>query len=197
MKDIPGRFLGQCFINPYYGREALEEITRCIGAGMVMLGELYTQVRLTDPRYFPIIEKCIELKAPLLVHGAEVRKDWRDPERPGSSNANDFAEAGTRYPEAMIIYGHIGGGGDWEYVCKVLRDAPTIYADTSGSVTDEGMVDFAVQCLGVRRLLFATDLNFESGVAKVLAANLTGPQRRQIFFDNFNEILRKRGNHVH
>ena len=145
MKDFPGRFLGQCFVNPYYGPESLEEITRCMDSGMIGLGELYTQVRLTDSRYFPIIEKCIELKAPLLVHGADTRKDWRDPARPGGSNANDFAAMGALYPEAMIIYGHIGGGGDWEYVCKVLRDAPSIYADTSGSVTDEGMIDFAVQ----------------------------------------------------
>ena len=197
MKDFPGRFLGQCFVNPYYGSAALEEITRCIESGMIGLGELYTQVRLTDPRYVPIIEKCIELKVPLLSHGAEGRKDWRDPARPGGSNANDFAAIGARYPEAMIIYGHIGGGGDWEYVCKVLRDAPSIYADTSGSVTDEGMIDFAVQCLGVRRLLFATDLSFENGVAKILAAKLTEAERRQIFFENFNQILRKRGNHVH
>jgi uncharacterized protein len=196
MRDFPERFLGQCFVNPYYGREALEEITRCMNSGMIGLGELYTQVRITDPRYFPIIEKCIELKAPLLVHGADARKDWRDPTRPGGSNADDFASIGKRYPEAMIIYGHIGGGGDWEYVCKILRDAPSIYADTSGSVTDEGMIDFAVKCLGVRRLLFATDLSFENGVAKILAATLTEADRRQIFFGNFNEILRKRGNHV-
>jgi hypothetical protein len=49
----------------------------------------------------------------------------------------------------------------------------------------------------VRRLLFATDLSFENGVAKILAARLTEPERRQIFFDNFNNILRKRDNHVH
>src|SRR6266852_3372664 len=97
MKDFPGRFLGQCFVNPYYGSAAREEITRCIDSGMVMLGELYTQVRLTDPRYFPIIEKCIELKAPLLSHGAEARKDWRDPTRPGGSNANDFVAIAKRY----------------------------------------------------------------------------------------------------
>lgn len=197
MKDYPGRFLGQCFVNPAHGREALEEMARCMDAGMIGLGEMYTQVRLTDPRYFPIIEKCIELKAPLLSHGAWVRKDWREPERPGGSTADDFVEIGKRYPEALIIYGHIGGGGDWEYVCKTLRDAPSIYADTSGSVTDEGMVDFAVRCLGVRRLLFATDLNFETGVGKILAANLKQTERRQIFFDNFNGILRKRGNDVH
>jgi predicted TIM-barrel fold metal-dependent hydrolase len=197
MKDYPGRLLGQCFVNPFYGREALEEITRCMDAGMIGLGEMYTQVRITDPRYFPIIERCIELKAPLLSHGGDALKDWRDPERPGASRADDYAAIGKRYPAAIIIYGHIGGGGDWEYVCKTLHDAPTIYADTSGSVTDEGMVDFAVRYLGVRRLLFATDLGFESGVGKVLAAKLTEEERKHIFFDNFNEILRKRGNNVH
>jgi hypothetical protein len=59
------------------------------------------------------------------------------------------------------------------------------------------LVDFAVRCLGVRRLLFATDLNFETGVGKLLAAQLTEAERRQIFFDNFNGILRQRGNDVH
>jgi len=139
----------------------------------------------------------IELKAPLLSHAADNRKDYREPGLPGASRADDFVEAGLRYPEALLIYGHIGGGGDWEYACKALRSAPTVFADTSGSVTDEGMVDFAVQCLGVRRLLFATDLNFETGVGKILAAELTEDERHQIFFDNFNEILRKRSNHAH
>ena len=219
MKDFPGRFLGQCFINPHYQRESLEEIDRCLDAGMIGLGELYTQVRINDPQYFPIIEKCIELKAPLMCHCADNRRDYRnpnlagasplddlvadnrrdfrDPDCPGASRPEDFVEAGKRYPEAMLISAHIGGGGDWEYNCKTLRTAPTVFADTSGSVTDEGMVDFAVECLGVRRLLFATDVNFETGVGKLLAANLTEEERHQIFFDNFNEILRKRSNHAH
>jgi predicted TIM-barrel fold metal-dependent hydrolase len=196
MKDFPGRFLGQCYINPHYQREALEEITRCLDAGMIGLGELYIQVRINDPQYFPIFEKCIELKAPLMCHGGLSRKDFRPPDIPGSSRADDFVEAARRYPEAMLIYGHIGGGGDWEFACKVLRSAPTVFADTSGSVTDEGLVDFAVKCLGVHRLLFATDMNYETGVGKILAANLTDDERHQIFFANFNEILRKRSNHA-
>jgi uncharacterized protein len=197
MKDFPSRFMGQCFINPHYQREALEEMERCLDAGMIGLGELYTQVRINDPQFFPIIEKCIELKAPLLSHEGEYRKDYRDPDLPGASAPDDFVEAGRRYPEAMLIFAHIGGGGDWEYFCKALRNAPTVFADTSGSVTDEGMIDFAVKCLGVRRLLFATDENFETGVGKILAAKLTEEERHQIFFGNFNEMLRKRSNHAH
>lgn len=96
----------------------------------------------------------------------------------------------------MIICGHIGGGGNWEYVCRVLKDAPTIHVDTSGSISDEGMIDMAIQYLGVDRLLFATDINFETGVGKVMWANLAESDRKKIFFDNFNNLLKKAGNHV-
>jgi predicted TIM-barrel fold metal-dependent hydrolase len=58
------------------------------------------------------------------------------------------------------------------------------------------MVDFAVKSLGVDRLLFATDTNYESGVGKILAAKLTETERRKVFWDNFNNILRRRGLHA-
>jgi predicted TIM-barrel fold metal-dependent hydrolase len=96
----------------------------------------------------------------------------------------------------MIICGHIGGGGNWEYMCRVLKDAPALYLDTSGSVSDEGMIDMAVKYIGVDKLLFATDVNYETGVGKIMWANLTDADRKKIFFDNFNNLLRKAGNHV-
>jgi len=58
------------------------------------------------------------------------------------------------------------------------------------------MIDMAIQYLGVDRLLFATDINFETGVGKVMWANLTEGERKKIFFDNFNNLLKKAGNHV-
>ena len=200
MKEFPDRFLGQCFLNPAYPREAMDEMNRCMDLGMVGLGELYTQVKISDPLYYPFIEKSIELKAPILMHARAdmglLRPGHRNEAPPATSVASDFLAAARRYPEAILIHGHIGGGGDWEHMCKTLRDCPSVYVDTSGSVTDEGMIDFALRYLGPERLLFATDLNFESGVGKILAANLTERQRFMIFFENYNNILRKRGLHA-
>ena len=201
MKEFPNRILGQCRINPGYTREALEEIDRCVDQGMVMLGELYDEYKINDPVYYPIIERCIEHKIPLLVHAAAPLGLWRKGYPTAGSSlttsiAEDFVEVGLRYPEAMIICGHIGGGGDWEYACRVLHEAPSIYAETSGSVADEAMIDLAVKTLGVDRLLFATDTNYETGVGKIMCANLTENERKKIFFDNFNNLLRKGGNHV-
>jgi len=195
MKEHPDRLLGQCFINPVYQKESIEEIVRCVNEGMIGPGELYDQVKISDPLYYPIIEKCIEMKAPLLMHCRAdlglLRKGYRTAALPNTSIPDDFAAIGRRYPEAILIQGHIGGGGDWEWMCKTIREVPNVYLDTSGSVSDEGMVDFAVRALGVERLLFATDLNFESGVGKILAAKLTEQQRRAIFYDNYAGILER------
>jgi predicted TIM-barrel fold metal-dependent hydrolase len=201
VKQHPNRFLGQCRINPGYTKEAIHEIDRCIDSGMVMLGELYDEYKINDPVYFPIIERCIEHKIPLLVHNAATLGLWRKGySTMGSalttSTAADFVDIGQRYPEALIICAHIGGGGDWEYACKMLGNAPSIYVDTSGSVTDEAMLDLAVEHIGVDRLLFGTDVNYETGVGKIMHAKLTEEERKRIFFDNFNNLLRKGGNHV-
>ena len=193
MKKYPNRILGQCFINPHYPKEALDEIDRCMDEGMVQLGELYHQARINEPVYFPIIEKCIDLKIPLMMHAG---KGMYKAQNEIISTGEHFAEAGRRYPEAMIIHGHIGGGGDWEFACKALRDVPSVYVDTSGSVHDAQMINFALKYLGEDRMLFATDGSFEAGVGKILAANLTENQRKKIFFDNFNNLLGKAGNNV-
>lgn len=201
MKEYPDRILGQCRINPGYPRESLNEIDRCIDQGMVMLGELYDEYKINDPVYFPIVERCIEYKIPMLVHAAAPLGLWRNGYSTAGSSlstsiAEDFVDIGKRYPEALIICGHIGGGGDWEYACKVLREAPSIYVETSGSVADEAMIDLAIENLGVDRLLFATDVNYEAGVGKIISAELSEKERKKIFFDNFNNLLRKGGNHV-
>jgi uncharacterized protein len=200
MKEFPKRILGQCYINPNFKKESIEEINRCVGEGMVMLGELYNAVKINDPLYYPIIERCIELKIPLLMHATSTFANWwkgyPPPQPTTASVGEDFVAISRRYPEAMIIHGHIGGGGIWEYVCKVMQDAPNVYIDTSGSVCDEAMIDMAIQYIGADRLLFATDVNFESGVGKIMWAKLTEEQRKKIFFDNFNNLLKKAGNHV-
>ncbi len=200
MKAYPNRILGQCYINPSFKKESLDEIDRCVDNGMVMLGELYDAVKINDPLYYPIIERCMKHKIPLMLHGVTTLGNWRSgylpTNPPNSSLPEDFVDIGKRYPEAMIICGHIGGGGNWEYVCRVLKDAPTVYLDTSGSVSDEGMIDMAVKYIGVDRLLFATDINYETGVGKIMWADLTESERKKVFFDNFNNLLRKAGNHV-
>ncbi len=201
MRAHPGRILGQCCVNPRFPAAALEEVRRCLGEGMSGLGELYTYAGADDPVWFPIVELCIAEKAPLLWHARAdlglVRPGHATGAPATTTTASHLVALARRYPEAILIHGHLGGGGDWEQVCKVLRPASSIYLDTSGSVSEPGMLEFALQQLGVERLLFATDANLEVNVARLFSANLTAAQRQQIGWENFNDILRQRGLHAH
>lgn len=201
MKKYPDRFIGQCFINPVYQKESLDEIDRCVDAGMVGL-KGYHQAKINDPLYYPIVEKCIKLKMIILMHsqcqlgvgGYRMKYDAGLP--PNTSIPEDFVDIATRYPEAMFQFAHIGGGFDWEYSCKLLKDSKNVWVDTSGSNNEEYMIDFSLKILGEDRLLYGTDSSYYQSIGKIFASNLTEAQKRKLFFDNYNNILRKAGKDV-
>jgi predicted TIM-barrel fold metal-dependent hydrolase len=200
MKKYPDRYLGMVYVNPLYGKESLEEINRCIDLGMIGL-KVYHQVKINSPLFYPIIEKFIDLKMIILMHahcglgvGGERTKYGNI--QPNASIPEDFVEAAERYPEAMFQYAHTGGGGDWEYACKTMKDYPNIYVDTSGSNNEGDMIDYVLRYLGEDRLLFGTDSSYYQGVGAIISSNLEEAQKKKIFFENYNNILRKAGNHV-
>ena len=182
MRRYPGRILGYCFVVPGFW-EAMDEIDRCLDAGMIGI-KLYNQYKIWDPAVRPTLEKAIEERIPILEHAGYPTSSERWVDQPNMSHAGDFVVAARTYPEAMLIEGHIGGGGDWEWAIKQLREAPSVYLDTSGSVIDEGMVEMAA-----RELLFGTDMTMEGGVGKILGARLSEGQQERIFWKNMARIL--------
>ncbi|MBT3342540.1 MAG: amidohydrolase [Gemmatimonadetes bacterium] len=187
MKQYPERILGYSYIVPGQ-RESLDEISRCLDAGMIGI-KLYNQYKIWDPAVHPVLERAIDEAVPVLEHaGHPTTRDFRE-QQPNISDAADFVRAAALYPECMLIEGHIGGGGDWEWSIKQLRLAPSVYLDTSGSIVDDGMVEMCVRELGADRLLFATDMTMEGGVGKILGAELTSSQQEKIFWKNFQKIL--------
>ena len=187
MATYPDRILGYCFVVPGYAA-SLDEIDRCLDAGMIGI-KLYNQYKLWDPAVHPTIERAIRERVPILEHAGHATTPEFRAAQPNISDAGDFVRAAALYPEALFIEAHIGGGGDWEWSIRQLRDAPTVYLDTSGSVIDEGMVEEAVRELGADRLLFGTDMTMEGGVGKILGAAITAAAREKIFWRNFQAIL--------
>jgi len=201
MKLHPDRYLGVLYLNPIYGKESLEEIKRCVDQGMVAL-KLYNQVKINNPLFYPIIEKFIDLNMIILMHshcglGVGGKRPKYGNIQPNASIPEDFVDAAKRYPEAMFQYAHTGGGSDWEYACKAMQNYPNIFVDTSGSNNNGNMIDYALKYLGEDRLLFGTDTCYYQSVGTILASNLTEAQKKKIFFENYNNILKKAGNHVH
>jgi uncharacterized protein len=191
MKRFPGQIGGYCFIEPGNGPAALDEIDRCLEAGMIGV-KLYNQFKYTDPVVFPVAEKCIERRIPFLGHSAYLTDPRARAAQPRTSNALDFCALSSRYPELLLILGHVTGGGDWEWAIKGLRDCPNVYLDTGGSVQEDDTIGTCVRELGHKRVLFATDLTMEGGVGKILPAELTPQQREDVFWRNFQGILDRR-----
>jgi predicted TIM-barrel fold metal-dependent hydrolase len=176
MKRHPRVIKGMAYINPGYTREALDEIERCINElGMIGV-KLYNQYFASDPIVRPVIEKCIDLDIPILWHAGKLTVNPES--QPFLSNGEHFAKVAQAYPEAVIIHGHIGGGGDWQWTLKAMADYPNIYADISGSVHDAGIIETACKMMGADRLLFATDGFLASGIGKILGAGI--PQEDKI-----------------
>jgi predicted TIM-barrel fold metal-dependent hydrolase len=191
MVRFPGRVLGYAFVNPGHGKEAIDEARRCIeGRGFAGI-KLYNDYVVTEPLVWPLIELAIKLRVPILHHAGHV--SWLSAPQPRISDGAAFAEIAKRYPEAMIICAHICGGGDWEWEIKALRNASSIYLDTSGSVVDEGVVEMAAEILGADRLLFACDMSFTASVGRMRSAMLSDLDKEKIYGGNMRRILSRRG----
>lgn len=191
MKRHPKRVFGYCFVQPGNGAAALEEIDRCYDQGMIGV-KLYNQFRYSDPVVFPIAEKCIERRILFIGHSAFLTDPRTLASQPRTSHSLDYCALSKRYPELMLILGHVNGGGDWEWAIKGLRECPNVFVDTSGSVLEDDTIGRCVRELGHQRMLFGTDMTMEGGVGKILSAELTPAQREDIFWRNLQKLLDRR-----
>ncbi|MDR1061497.1 MAG: amidohydrolase family protein [Clostridiales bacterium] len=187
----PGFIMGMGFVNPGFHDEAIAEVDRCI----LELGfagvKLYNQYFISDPAVRGVIRRCAQLGAPILEHAGKLTHMPQS--QPFLSDGAHFAKAASENPDATFIYAHIGGGGDWEWSLKAIAPHGNVFADTSGGGCDEGMIERAVELLGAGRLLFGTDMSFEAGVGKLLAADISWEDKKTILCNPRFEKYLERG----
>lgn len=187
----PKRYRGYCYVNPS-DPKALDEVRERVRRDGFIGVKLYNQHRIDSDVVAPVLELAQEWQIPVLAHAGRPNDPMTQQQQPNISNAAHFTAAAARFPKLILIEAHLGGGGDWEWALKHLRETPTVFLDTSGSVVDEWMIDKAVEAVGVDRLLFGTDMTMEGGVGKILDAALTDEQRAQVLGRNFEAILARR-----
>ncbi len=190
VRRYPGRILCYAYVNPGYVREAQDEVSRCVEKLGFIGVKLYNDYLATEPVVWPVVEQAIRLRVPIVHHAGHTT--WLPAPQPRISDGGSFAELAARYPEAMLICAHVAGGGDWEWTIKALRNAPSVYVDTSGSVPDEGIVEMAARVLGAERLLFGCDMSMTAGVGRIRAADLNDADRAMILGRNMQRILARR-----
>ncbi len=192
-KRYPGKIFAQAFVNPGFSKETKYELERCKDLGFVGV-KLYHQYFMDDPAQFEMIETCIRLDLPILMHAAKAKDPYTCAVQPRLSSGVHMANAARRYPEATFLMGHIGGGGDWQYQIRAIADCKNVYADMGGSVHDRPLIEESVRLLGADRILFATDGAWSSGVAKILGADISDEDKKTILAGSaFEKFLGKAG----
>jgi predicted TIM-barrel fold metal-dependent hydrolase len=216
MRRYPDRILGFCYVNPLHVRERadshasplthhasritshvsrftqtpLEEIDYCINELGFSGIKLWVSCHADEPCVFPIIEKAIELRVPVLQH--TWYKRWGKDNEPGESTCEHFATLAKRYPQAKLIAGHVGG--DWERGIKVVKPYSNIFADICGSDNYSGYVEMAVRELGADRVIFGTDMpgrSMASQIGKVIGAAIPDADKEKILGENMERLLQR------
>ena len=191
MRVYPDKIQGFAFIDPVHGKYSVDEINRCVQElGMIGV-KLYDQYTMSDKMQEPIIECCIKLDIPILMHaGKACQMPLR---KPLESDSTHFIAAAKKYPEAVFIMGHIGGGGDWSWQLKGLEKYPNIFTDISGSVHDDMLIEETLKVMGSDRVLFGTDGSFSSSIGKLLDADISWEDKKTIMSNPAFERYLNRG----
>jgi len=181
VKRYPDKLYGMCYVDPGFTKEALYEIERCTKElGFPGGVKLYHQYTMDDPVQYALVEKCIELDIPITMHSCKLMDPEKKRVQPKASNGVHMANIARLYPEATFVMAHIGGGGDWRWCIRAIKDTPNVFTDVGGSVHDRPMIEEVVSLLGADRILFASDGGWSSAVGKVLGAEISEEEKKTI-----------------
>ncbi len=168
--EFKGRFIGIANINPLAGINTasydIEEAVKKYGFKGIKLYPVMGRYHLFDDRVRPTLEKCAELKIPIIVHfgvSIGVQADMR------YANPLDLQPVARDYPDLNFIIAHFGAGYFRESL-MLLYQTNNVNLDTSGSniwrkyqpvkLSVKELFERAIDAGGVDRILFGTDSSF-------------------------------------
>lgn len=201
-----GRVIPFAMLQPKAGQPALDELARCVDAGMAGVGELgpYGQgYRLDDPDFLRVVEACIGYDIPINLHvNEEVGHYYGGKAATPLLHIYQLAE---RYPELKLILAHWGGGLlFYELMPDVQRTLRNVWYDTAASpllYPTERIFRAALAAVDHHKLLYASDYplraypryqkepDFRPFLAEIDALDLPSDQRDDFLGRNAARVL--------
>ena len=130
-RNAPSRLIGFAGVDPYKGMAAVRELEYAVkeldlkGLNLApFLLELYP----TDPKYYPLYSKCVELNIPVILH---VGINFYNEAPMGYSHPKYLDQLAIDFPELKIVATH----GGWPWVAEIVAVAwrhPNVYIDIAG-----------------------------------------------------------------
>lgn len=184
MREEPGRVGGAVYLNPM-NNNTMDVIKRAIEERGFELIKLWVCTHADVPEVDPIMDYAEANGIPVLLHAFHKATG----QVPNETTGIHVANIARRHPKAKIIMAHLGG--NCYNGVPAIRNCPNVWCDYCGSIFRGDEVNYAVEYLGVDRLLFGTDMpgSYLVNVGQVLGADLTEEDRDKIFYHNAKKIL--------
>jgi predicted TIM-barrel fold metal-dependent hydrolase len=193
------RVSGIIRINPSNPEDSCQKIEQWIRngpcIGIKYSGGSNEGVRCSHPNNDAIVKLCRELNAVIYIH--TWIKVGGSPRHPGGGNNGaestpmDVAILAKRFPDVALICGH--SGGDWEIGARAVRECANVYFEFSGSDPHSGQVDYAVNELGVDRIVWGghgPSRSYSTELSKVFDSKLDRKDRMKVLGGNYRRLAK-------
>ncbi len=181
-------FFPFCFLDPTLGADFVrEEIDRCNRQHGFRAIKLEVACNVANPATYPVFEYAGSLGFPVLVHASDLDHIGR---REHQSDPDDVRAVAERYPGTRIIMAHLTGAG--VRGVQAVEELTNVAIDTSGMQPVAGIVEYAVERLGEKRVIFGSDMNGRDlpvQIAQILGGSLPESTKRKLLYDNASEWL--------
>ena len=130
VRAFPGRFIGMASISPFDGMRgvrAFERAIRELGLGGLRIAALFNGVPASDPRFYPLYAKCVELDVPVRIY---TSMNYANDRPYDLGHPRHLDQVAMHFPELRIVAGLSG----WPWIADMvglLRRHPNLYCDTA------------------------------------------------------------------
>ena len=197
VRKFPLRLRGFCSVNPLWGQAAIDEVERCVEAGLVGIGELHPDTqgydlgdRCTMER---LAETAVRLNIPILTHTSEpVGHTYPGKGRTTPDVVCRFIE---NFPEVTLICAHWGGGLPfYRLMPEVARSIRNVYFDSAASPHLYSRDIFSVisNLLEEDKVLLGTDYPLMTQnllIQQIVDAPIPDHWKESIFYNNAARLL--------
>ncbi|MGC8971397.1 MAG: amidohydrolase family protein [bacterium] len=183
MMAFPDRFRGYVTLSPYFADRIEEELKERASQGFIGI-KLHPGTHaypIDGVNYLYAYKYADEHKWPILIH------TW------GERDVRTIIEIAKSYQNAIFIMGHSGGDlRSMLLAVELAKDVNNIYLDLTGSAMYNGIIEYYVEKIGSKRILFGTDFPFidpRPAIGWVRGSKIKEEDKFNILHRNAEKIL--------
>jgi predicted TIM-barrel fold metal-dependent hydrolase len=158
----PERIAAFAIVNPNAGQAALDEVGRCLDAGMIGVGELnfYAQNFTPEtPAFRELCLLCAERNRPINLHGSEPVGGYYLGK--STTPLHSYYQLAADFPSLKLIYAHWGGGLPfYELMPRTRKTLSNVYYDTAASplLYPTGRIfNTVLSCIDPEKIIYGSD----------------------------------------